>query len=132
MGCLRFMDGRSKRILRVIKVRENEVKKNHIEEFYAITQAKDLSPEELRELAHLRWQIENNGFKALNEQCGSKRLLTKHLNERFILLLIQLLSFNILQLYRKITTDKECEKTRFVLFPLFMLSGRLYLCPLER
>ncbi len=113
-----WMEG-VKESLRVIKVRENEVKKNHIEEFYAITQAKDLSPEELRELAHLRWQIENNGFKALNEQCGSKRLLTKHLNDRFILLLIQLLSFNILQLYRKITTDKECEKTRFVLFPPF-------------
>lgn len=113
-----WMEGVEKS-LRVIKVRENQVKKNHIEEFYVITQAKDLSPEELRELAHLRWQVENNGFKALNEQCGSKRLLTKHLKERFILLLIQLLSFNIIQLYRKITTDKECKKTKFVLFPPF-------------
>ena len=42
-------------------------------EFYALTTATGLTGEDLRELAHLRWEIENNIFKRLNHLIGSKR-----------------------------------------------------------
>ena len=43
-------------------------------EFYALSTATGLTGEDLRELAHLRWEIENNIFKRLNHLVGSKRL----------------------------------------------------------
>ncbi len=43
-------------------------------EFYVLTTATGLSGEDLRELAHRRWEIENNIFKRLNHLVGSKRL----------------------------------------------------------
>ena len=42
-------------------------------EFYGLTTATGLSGEDLRELAHRRWEIENNIFKRLNHLVGSKR-----------------------------------------------------------
>ncbi len=43
-------------------------------EFYVLTTAVGLSGEDLRELAHLRWEIENNIFKRLNFLVESKSL----------------------------------------------------------
>lgn len=42
-------------------------------EFWVLTTAMDLTGEDLRELAHRRWEIENNIFKRLNQLVGSKR-----------------------------------------------------------
>lgn len=44
-----------------------------IEEFWVITTDESLSTDDMRELAHRRWHIENNCFKRLNELVGSKR-----------------------------------------------------------
>lgn len=41
--------------------------------FWVITSALLLSPEEIREAAHVRWSIENNVFKRLNHLTGTKR-----------------------------------------------------------
>ena len=41
--------------------------------FWVLTTATGLTGEDLRELAHLRWEIENNIFKRLNHLVGSKR-----------------------------------------------------------
>jgi hypothetical protein len=41
--------------------------------FYVLSTAAGLTGEDLRELAHLRWEIENNVFKRLNFLVGSKR-----------------------------------------------------------
>jgi hypothetical protein len=42
-------------------------------EFWVLTTATGYVGEDLRELAHLRWEIENNIFKRLNHLVGSKR-----------------------------------------------------------
>lgn len=42
-------------------------------EFYVLSTATGLTGEDFRELAHLRWEIENNVFKRLNHLVGSKR-----------------------------------------------------------
>lgn len=41
--------------------------------FWVLTTATGFTGEDLRELAHLRWEIENNIFKRLNHLVGSKR-----------------------------------------------------------
>jgi hypothetical protein len=42
------------------------------EGFWVLTTDATLWGEEIRELAHARWLIENLGFKATNAQAGSK------------------------------------------------------------
>jgi len=57
--------------LKVAYVRERHLKprkgRSEIEEFWVITTDESLSGEDMRELAHRRWHIENNCFKELNE-----------------------------------------------------------------
>lgn len=61
--------------LKLAWVRETHLKgkyQGQTFEFWVITTDESLSAEELREIAHKRWAIENNGFKELNERLGSK------------------------------------------------------------
>jgi predicted RNA binding protein YcfA (HicA-like mRNA interferase family) len=46
-------------------------------EFYILTTATGFTGEDLREMAHLRWEIENNVFKRLNHLVGSKRVWSR-------------------------------------------------------
>lgn len=67
--------------LKLAWVKEKHLKgkyKGQTFEFWVITTDESLRAEELREIAHSRWAIENNGFKELNEQLGSK---TKYLKD---------------------------------------------------
>lgn len=63
--------------LKVARVEEEKLKPRAGEEkfevFWVVTTDEGLSATEMRELAHLRWAIENNVFKRLNELVGSKR-----------------------------------------------------------
>lgn len=66
--------------------------------FWVITTDEDLTAEEMRELGHLRWTIENLGFRSLNAHLGSKRTWTrgKCKKETFpVLLLLMFLAFNL-------------------------------------
>jgi hypothetical protein len=69
------------------------------ETFYVITSDLTLKAEDLRYAAHLRWRIENNGFKQINALYQSKRKYSR--NEDFVtnLLLIIFLAYNIFHLY---------------------------------
>ena len=54
--------------------------------FWVLTTATGLTGEDLREIAHLRWEIENNIFKRLNFLVGSKRRFSHKSNVMEILL----------------------------------------------
>ena len=62
---------------KVASVQEEKLKPKPGQEkydlFWVITTDQSLSGLQMRELAHMRWQIENNVFKRLNELVGSKR-----------------------------------------------------------
>lgn len=61
--------------LNVAWVRETPLKgkrAGQTEEFWVLTTDATLRAAELREVAHARWGIENQGFKAINAQVGSK------------------------------------------------------------
>lgn len=58
------------------------------EPFWVLSTDENLGAEALREIAHRRWAIENQGFKTLNAVVGSKRAYLKNAKAREALLLI--------------------------------------------
>lgn len=82
--------------------RVKEYRHGHIlQQFYVITTDKSLNGKEMRRLAHQRWYIENDGFKSFNAHVHSKRCWTHQEKEYLNLLLIQLLAFSLLVLFRR-------------------------------
>jgi hypothetical protein len=77
--------------LKLARVRETPLKgarAGQSEAFWVISTDESLTAEELREMAHARWAIENQGFKTLNAMVGSKRAYLKNVPAREALLLI--------------------------------------------
>lgn len=90
-------------LLNVARVSETHLKgkfANKPEVFWVLTTDLTLLPSELRELAHLRWRIENNQFKELNDLVGSKRAYIKNPAVKLALLLIWFLGWTIFQAFR--------------------------------
>ena len=58
-----------------------------------------LTAEEMRELAHLRWDVENNGFKELNQKVKTKHIYSHDDTAQQAVLLILFAVFNLLGLY---------------------------------
>jgi hypothetical protein len=74
-----------------------------------------LTPEELRELAHWRW--DNNGFKSLNQTVVTKRIYSHDPVAQAAILLILFAVFNLLLVFlsgqwTKITQYLGVEPTR--------------------
>mgnify|MGYP005856862505 CR=1 FL=1 len=68
--------------------------------FYVITTDERLTALDLWELSHLRWGIENNGFKGLNGQCHSKhRFFRKDASAMMRLILILFVSYILVQAF---------------------------------
>ncbi len=88
------------RRFQIARVMEKKVGEDW-QSFYVITTDKSLDGEQMRQLAHRRWYIENDGFKTLNNHIHSKRHWTQGKREHLNLLLIQILAFSLLMLFRK-------------------------------
>ena len=58
-----------------------------------------MTPEELRYAAHLRWRIENNGFKELNNLYETKHMYSNNETCFTNLLWIIFLAYNLFHLY---------------------------------
>jgi len=82
--------------LKVARVVTEPLKgKGDRETFWAVTTDLALSAEDMRELAHRRWSIENHGFRALNDAMNSKHVWTRGKNSEEIfeaLMLMMILS----------------------------------------
>lgn len=89
--------------LKVAHVRERSLKpkKGHpdITEFWVITTDEQLSAEDMRELAHLRWNIENRTFRRLNHLVESKRRITANPHVREALLGLWFIGLNLFGLF---------------------------------
>lgn len=91
--------------LKVARVRIEMLKgdrKGQVETFWIVTTDLSLSAEDLRELAHLRWSIENHGFRAMNDQMNSKHRWTRGKNAAQIfeiLMLFMLWTFLLVLAY---------------------------------
>ena len=85
--------------LQVAIVKELYTKTGNEELFYIITNDLELTTKQMREGAHIRWRIENNGFKLLNKLFRTKRKISN--DENFInnLLWIIFIAYNCLMLF---------------------------------
>ena len=68
-------------------------------EFWVITTDETLSAEDMREVAHLRWCIENRTFRRLNHLVESKRPLTKGAHVREALLGLWFIGLDLFGLF---------------------------------
>lgn len=84
-----------------VKEHRRQPAKNQPEDtaFWVMTTATGLTGEDLRELAHLRWEIENNIFKRLNFLVTSKRRWSQKAKVMEMLLRIWMIGLTILGAY---------------------------------
>lgn len=80
-------------------------------EFYILTTATGFTGEDLRELAHRRWEIENNIFKRLNHLVGSKRTWSRKARVMEMLLRIWMMGLTLLGAYLLERGWKEFKET---------------------
>jgi hypothetical protein len=84
------------------------------ETFWIVTTDLTLTAEDMRELAHRRWTIENHGFRALNDAMNSKHVWTRGKNSEEIfeaLMLMMLLSFLlVVAFHRQVDPNALWEK----------------------
>ena len=85
--------------LTVAWVIETHLRTGELTEFWVITSAKPLLPQEVRELAHWRWDVENHGFKSLNQTVVTKRIYSHDPTASEAILLILFVVFNLLSLF---------------------------------
>jgi len=69
------------------------------EPFWVVTTDGEVSLEDMRELAHRRWHVENEGFRTLNQLVSSKRRLTHNVVVREALLGLWLIGLNLFVWY---------------------------------
>lgn len=86
-------------IFKVARVKERNLKRGEETTFWVLTTRLNLSNQQMRELAHRRWSVENNGFKQLNNQVGSKRIWTHDEDVWKRLFWIQIMAFNLIGLF---------------------------------
>ena len=85
--------------LTVAKVEERVRRTSEVLTFWVVTSASYLIPEKLREMVHLRWVVENNGFKAANQTVVTKRIYSHNPHAQAAVLLILLTVCNLLLLF---------------------------------
>lgn len=97
-----FEQDRVERPLKVAKVVETHHTgryKGQTFTFYVICTRQDLTALELRELAHHRWHIENNAFRALNAQMHTKHRFSREPKVQEIVIRILLILWTLLNAY---------------------------------
>jgi hypothetical protein len=94
---------------KVAWVREEDLRTGEKLEFWVLTSLQELTAGQMRELAHWRWDIENNGFKMLNALVHTKHLYAHHPHAAEAVLLILFMAGNLLQLFLAHLSPEEIE-----------------------
>jgi len=97
-ACEGFSFGGVNTPMKVAHVKEKypkEVKKKkQNRDFWVLCTDETLTGRQLRELAHLRWRIENNGFRQLNQQASCDHVYTHEVHAFEALMLILFIGCN--------------------------------------
>jgi hypothetical protein len=93
----------TRRRLAVARVQETYLKgprAGQTETFWVFSQDLELTPNQIRELAHGRWFIENNGFRALNEQTHRKHQASHDAHTALAIATFQAMAFMAIAAYK--------------------------------
>ena len=95
--------------IKVAWVQEEDLRTGERREFWVLTSLEELTAKEMRELAHWRWDIENNGFKSLNNLVHTKHLYAHDLHAAEAMTLILFIAGNLLQLFLAQLSREQLE-----------------------
>jgi len=98
-SCESFQFSGVKETMKVVHVKEYYVKEDRYEDFWVLGTDESLTGLQMRELGHIRWHIENNGFKELNEQTNCDHVYTHDEHGFVALMLIIFIGWNLLLLF---------------------------------
>lgn len=113
------------KLMNVAHIKENYVKTKRQEDFWVLCTDESISGEQLRELGHLRWRIENNGFKQLNAQTNCDHVYTHNEHSFEALMFLIFIGWNLLLLFN--LEDDIREGYEEVKWTLYFLSELLLL-----
>lgn len=100
--------------LQVAVIEEEYIKrkdKNRYQKFYIITTDLKLTIEQLRYAGHLRWRIENNGFKEMNYLYQTKHMYSKNEQCFTNLLYFIVMAYNLFFCFLK-----KCDLSKYGLY----------------
>lgn len=84
--------------------------KKRFRSYYVISFGSSFTPLQMRELGHLRWRIENNGFRQLNAQTNCDHVYTHNENAFLALMLIFFIGWNLWQLFLLTIDENDLRK----------------------
>jgi len=113
--------------LKVAKVKERFIKTDKEQTFFVITTKGSLGALKLRKLGHQRWKIENNIFRAFNQQMKTKRVYTNNQNVFESLYLILMIAFNALKCFYQKQQSKLKTLYPNVKLTVFLLMDELHM-----
>ena len=103
------------KLMNVAHIKESYVKSNRQEDFWVLCTDESLNGEQLRELGHIRWRIENNGFKHLDEQTNCDHVYTHDEHTFEALMLLIFIGWNLLLLFNLLDIKDEYAEARWTL-----------------
>jgi hypothetical protein len=101
--------------MKVTHVKEDYIKEDRHEDFWVLCTDETLSGLQMRELGHIRWRIENNGFKALDEQTNCDHVYTHDAHTFEALMLMLFIGWNLLLLFNLEDIRKGYEHVKWTL-----------------
>ena len=114
-SCGNFQLSGVKRDIKVAHVTEDYIKKEKHEDFWVLSTDESLSGLQMREGGHIRWHIENNGFKALDDQTNCDHVYTHDAHTFLALMLMIFIGWDLLLLFNLEDIRKEYEDVRWTL-----------------
>ncbi len=117
--------------LRVIRTEETYIKdgKEMVSEVYLVTNMLDHKVEIIIKIMHLRWNIENNGFRKLKQNFNFEHIFIGDYNGINYIVQMMILVYNLLELYFKIRKKVMIKTTYIQLKKIFeMQINRGFVC----
>ena len=107
--------------VRVIRSLEKKYSKRKeiTSEIYLATNMLNHDVETILKIMHLRWNIENNGFRILKQRFNLEHIFIGDINSINYILQMIFMVFNLLELYMKIRLKKIIEETWAVIIKCF-------------
>ncbi len=94
---------------------EDYIKEEKHEDFWVLSTDESLSGLQMREGGHIRWTIENNGFKALDEQTNCDHVYTHDAHTFLALMLMIFMGWDLFLLFNLEGIRKAYEYVKWTL-----------------
>ena len=114
-SCGSFYHSGVDKSMKVAHVKEDYIKQDRHEDFWVLCTDESFFGLQMRELGHIRWRIENNGFKALDEQTNCDHVYTHDAHTFLALMLMLFIGWNLLLLFDLEDVKKGYEHVKWTL-----------------